>query len=373
MPPTSSGNLTGTLTETVIDVADQHTVLDHIGVPGPTPPAAPLPPPLPFASAAAYSALHTTIAKPGSRYADVFGAAAAVLDRLTPQYEDDKFWKRYVPGVSLGNYPNYAWKRLLPIKASLIQRINFLPRPGWTFDVSPKPRVILFPFGWSTWLSLRVVRPHSLAELADLVQHIFAGRCLQPDGTTATLYLDDYLTQVGDGVRVDVFGGSTVVDAASAELVAVVTALAKSGTSPAPGALTTADEKIMLSLVRPGTRPLTHPFTDHLQTLGEQLEYVLSDDRKRFLWLEHLLVPTNRNHDHLRCYHNNTFQSLVRAGHLQALIDEVVGRPHSPSLDELFKSALDQLMDPPYKNVILKEFIQDPVVQASIAAGQKRP
>jgi len=217
------------------------------------------------------------------------------------------------------------------------------------------------------------VGPHSVAELADVVQQIFQGRCLQPDGTTATLYLDEYLTKVGDGVRVDAFGGPAVVDAASAELVAVVTALAKSGTSPAPGALTTADEKIMLSLVRPGTRPLTHPFTDHLQTLGEQLEYVLSDDRKRFLWLEHLLVPTNRNHDHLRCYHNNTFQSLVRAGHLQALIDEVVGRPHSPSLDELFKSALDQLMDPPYKNVILKEFIQDPVVQASIAAGQKRP
>src|SRR6266852_2071068 len=92
MAPTGTGTLTGTLTETVIDVADQHTVLNHIGVPGPTPPAAPLPPPLPFASAAAYSAMHTTIAKPGSRYTDVFGAAGAALDRLSPQYEDDKFW-----------------------------------------------------------------------------------------------------------------------------------------------------------------------------------------------------------------------------------------------------------------------------------------
>jgi len=383
-----------TLRESIIDVADQHTTLDHIGKKGAAAArgrstgrprgkvagAAPLP----LETATQYRGLFVQMAGKTVAYSDVRGSAGKVLERLGPAYEDNKFWHRIVPRTGLDQFPSSAWWRMLPIEARLTQKVSFVGDPSWTQKFSPVPRVLLFPFGWSAWLSLKVSGAHSIRDLGDVVRHLFTGRCLQPDGTANPVSLDQYMSQVGDGVRSDAFGAGAK-DVSNPELFAATTALSKSGPSPALGALTDDDQTLLVRLVRPDDRPSARTFSEFVMNLvpADGLNYVLRADRKYCLWCERKLGGDKRSGIQVRCYHNNTFSSLVRVGHLQTLLNQASTRPRNASLDELVAAALDEssrllhpgtdeMSTPYYKNAALKEFSGIADLQKSVTTAQQR-
>jgi hypothetical protein len=368
------------LTESIIDVADQHTTLAYFraaasgkgkatpvarrrgGVAGRLP--------LPFGSQKEYNELHQAIAAapPPFDYAKVRGAPGAVLRSVSLPYAKNKYWQKVIPESSSDSWPSVAWQRLLPLEATLANRISFVSRLGWSFKVSPLPAVWLYPFGWSTTVSLRIVGQHSVADLADVVAHVFRGKAFAatppfPSDADATpLFLRDLFDRVAAGVRSDAFAGEQTADTTPDDVVAVTTVLAKSGGSPSIDGLSTSEAATLRRLIHPLDPPPDGALDDHVYHLraGDELEYLLLEDRKRFIWLEHLLRPEERNRDHLRCYHNNTLRALIHAGHLRALIQaaDASSKPNA-RLKEIRDSAVSELAAPRYKNASLVEFLQN--------------
>src|SRR5450631_3378958 len=159
-----------TFTETRVEIADLHTTLHYLQK------KRPAEAPLPFATEKKYCALHRQLAKPQrTEYGDVTSGsvAAAILNSFTPSYGDYKYWHRYLQTPVAEAFPEYAWKHLLPIEATITGRIAYVPVPGVSFRVSPVPRVILYPFGWSTWVSLRLLGDHNASDLAAFLQGLF--------------------------------------------------------------------------------------------------------------------------------------------------------------------------------------------------------
>jgi hypothetical protein len=202
------------------------------------------------------------------------------------------------------------------------------PRAGWSFTVSPILVVWLFPFGWSTWVSLRVVGEHRLTDLADLLAHVTRGRAIQWSSQPPPIFLNELLDRIAEGVRSDAFAGDDTADSAAKNLTIVTSVLAKHGGSPSVGALTARDEQLMWRLIHPHG-PSSSGLADHVFRCdpNDELEFGLRDDRTCFLWLEHRLRPEERNRDKLRHFHQNTFRSLVQAAHLQALVQAIDAAP----------------------------------------------
>ena len=181
------------LNESIVDVADQHTILDHIGkkvaIRGkktrsnsrPAQRKSPVAP-LPFETQKSYCNLLARMDGKAIAYSDVHGSDGTVLARLRPAYVKDKFWLRLVPRTDIKRFPSFSWGRLLPIQGTLMKKVTFVPNPNWPQKFSPVPRVLLYPFGWSTSLSVMVSRPHSIHDLADFLEHLFTGACLLVEG-----------------------------------------------------------------------------------------------------------------------------------------------------------------------------------------------
>lgn len=355
------------LTETRIDIADQHTTLHYLGAANQKP--------LPFGSEAAYCGLHAQIQNKPTDYATLCGSEGSMLSQLGVGYHDNNYWNWVIGHGGSATYASYAWKRILPIEAGLRIRIGFVGKDDWHFKVGPVPRALIYPFGWSSWVSLLVTGSHTMEDLASLLQVVFNERCLQPAGESSPLSLRFFFNRVAEGIRSDAFGGAQTREFSNPEIVAVSTVLAKYGGSYSLGALSSAQQGTLLRLVRPqGPLPL-NPFPDYVRELSPSngLEYVLRSDRKRFLWVEHLLSPEDRNQKDLECYHYNTFHSLVRAGHLQGLLDAAATAqpPRAASLDELVGIALSSLKVLNYRNASLRDFVEDDSVKQSINAAEK--
>src|SRR5438309_611610 len=168
------------LNESIVDVADQHTILDHIGkkvaIRGkktrsnsrPAQRKSPVAP-LPFETQKSYCNLLARMDGKAIAYSDVHGSDGTVLARLRPAYVKDKFWLRLVPRTDIKRFPSFSWGRLLPIQGTLMKKVTFVPNPNWPQKFSPVPRALLYPFGWSTSLSFMVSRPHSIHCLADFI------------------------------------------------------------------------------------------------------------------------------------------------------------------------------------------------------------
>src|SRR5262249_16892327 len=123
------------LTETIIDVSDQHSVPDISG-------AACI---LSFTSEQDYCDLHRRIFATPRRcigYREVHGAESNVLDQLCLGYMDVKFW-HYIVNDSFATYPRYAWRKLLPLVAFLKPRIEFT-KASPAFEIKPKTSVLLY-------------------------------------------------------------------------------------------------------------------------------------------------------------------------------------------------------------------------------------
>lgn len=364
------------LTETIIDIADCHTTLYYLS--GAQPPAVA---PLPFGTRDEYIALHQNLASPiPIGYADVRpGHTGVVLDKLWPAYEDEQYWHRYLGATPFNSYPKSAWKDMLPIKARLTTRVEFVNDGEFSFTVRPIPRVILYPFGWSACVSLRLTGEHTLDELSAFMQHLFAKKVFRrvpphaaPEKPPAAARsLREFFGDVAEGVRVDAFGADETNDGALYDdVVSVVTVLAKhGGNSPSPGALNEGDENTLRRIAKPVGALSKDPFAEHHYVRSDdELGYVVAEGHGRFIWMDSLLRPTAHNRQHLRCHHNNTFLALVQSLHLYRLLHAASKEePVSPALSAVLKRAAERLKSREhFLNIGLVFFLKLPVVQEAI-------
>lgn len=351
-----------TFTQTVIDLADRHTSLYYLGGRGP----------LPLGCEEDYGALHTRLGQLKRASWSQLGLTAVsggLLGKLAPLPTDNKYWRRVMRTGSVEMFADRAWSVFAPVVADLTRRVT-LEATEWQDLVSPVPRVILYPFGWSTWLSLRINGPHSLSEVASLLEKVCGEKVLTLDGEPGPTNLERFFETVSKAVRAEAFAGTRTRDRDDQEVAIVTTVLAKYGGSPALDDLDQEGRRALERIVRPYGPPSKRPVTERVYRLEttDELEYLVYDDLGRFQWVEHLLSPTGRNHQRLRCYHNNTFFSLVQAWHLQGLVDFALGvKSSAAAARELALQAAAYLEDPPYRSASLLEFLALPEVKKSLA------
>jgi len=351
-----------TLTQTIVDIADCNVTLRYF--------TAPAPGTMPFSGAGPYETLYAQIAQQVPHYEQVCGAKGNVLEQLRPVYAPNKFWNRYFLSGDVIDYPARVWSRLVPISATLRERLEVILPPALAaMTISPVPRVLLHPFGWSTWLSMRITGSYTLEDLAGLVSYLFTGPAYRYDSNpAAAMTLTQLLGGIRKGVEGDAFGGKAET-ATPPDLLTVTTVLAKHGGGVSLGALSNEQEQSLQKLVRPG-KPAKNK---SVKTMAEALplggdpllDYVLHDGMSWFIWAEHLLKPESRLFRHLRCYHNNTFRSLLQAWLVETLFKQASKmKPWTPELTALLDSAVTLLDSSEglndYKNRSLLTFLVSP-------------
>jgi hypothetical protein len=356
-----------TLTETMVDIADCHTTLFYLS--GQQPPASHS---ISLGLKDQFDQLHSSVKGDGTTaYADVFpGQPATIVDKVRHAYEPNKYWRRYADNDDFPTYGVEPWNQLLPLLLSLNSHIKFVNDGSFKMKVSPVPRVLLYPFGWSTWLSLRLTGPHTLPDLSKLVQYVFNQKAFEIDGGAGPVTLRDYFRTVASGVRPDIFGGLNTQDISSQDLITVTTVIAKNGGSPAFKSLQPPDSDDLLRIVKPEGPPPKKGFQSYVHYLSatDQLEVVIMDELSRFIWLEHLLKPVGRNRVWVSCYHANSVRTLVHALQMHRLIQRAGKKKIdlSAPLLELLETAHTQLTSPGYRNVSLRAFLETDDVKASI-------
>ena len=359
------------LTETMVDMADCRTTLYYL-----TTPAGPSA--LPLRTADAYNELHGSLASGSKSLSDLRpGYSAVIIKEVSPAYENSKYWIRATRKDDPENYWVVAWEKILPLECTLKERIDFVSDGSFNFKVSPLPRLLLYPFGWSTHLSLRLQGEHTLEDLSRFVRYLVNEDCIRIRSSGATpadaISVAAYFKHVASGVRADAFGGNKTNDSLSQHPVLVTTVLAKSGPSPSSQTDDDDEKNLMLGIVKPGGASPTGTFGTHVyqRQPDNPLRFVVADDYGRFIWMEHLLGSKGRKRVWLRCHHNNSVISLVHALHLHELIVAVDGEVKfkkglPDAVLELVDAAYRQLSSPGYKNASLRAFLDEEGVQGSI-------
>jgi hypothetical protein len=357
------------LTETRIDVGDRHTTLNHfVGAKSD----------LPFylGEPERYEDLYWKIAMLlGDSYWNLAeGRASVVLDRLRPVYSGTKYWRRY---LATDPIPQLVWREALPLEATIKPRISLISPNFFKAKASPLPRVLVYPFGWSTCISIRIIGEHTLPQLADFLNHLFEGEAFELPDSVRPMNLRRLFTVVSSGVRDDAFAGTKTQSVDAQQIALVVTIMAKHGGSPALGALSSEDEDILKKIVRPEGANSHRKLGEMLHRFDPRsdVEFMVIDRFARLIWMEHLLVPQARNRQLLNCYHNNSFTALVQAWHLMGLTDACNGLRQKPkSLQTLLETALERLRNPRFLNASLKGFLELDNLKnvLSQASGAKR-
>ena len=350
-----------TFTDSRIEIANRRTTLYYF-TGNPVPDA-----PLPFSSKAEYNKFYATLATGAS-------PAAVLLNKLNVFYSDNKYWRRTLkdaPG------PRLAWANLIPVACSIAPVIKLSPPPGLTARVLVKPTVLLYPFGWSVWLSLRLLGDHTLGQLSSLA----ASLCNEPAwemGVITGLRLQDLLDRIADGVRTDAFGGKENEDSEAADKIIVTTVLAKSGGSPSLGGISEEQQTHIKTLVRPQGKPSQKSAKEMAVAIGEDrnLNYVVIDKFGRFVWLEQLLKTDDpqfaRNYSWLRCYHNNSFHALLQAWQAAGLAGAAKDIEKPPdALTSAVLQAKKQLSEPSFVNASVRAYLASDEVKALLP--KKKP
>jgi hypothetical protein len=356
-----------TLTQTRIDIADRHTTLCAFSD-GNNKKAAPQ---LPLGTAKGYTDLYSQAVDTKVPYASLQGGKPGqILKKVFRVYGPEKYWKRYLDGTE--PTPSAAWSAGLPLLGGLNKRIELILPAGFNAKVSPVPQVLLYPFGWSTWISLRIVGEHTLDDLGRLVDHLFRQKSFQIAGAAQPVALQTVLDTVSKGVRTDAFCGSATADSEGKSKAIVITVMEKHGGSLALGALSDDQEKNLRRIIRPEGKGSSQPFADLAFQLpgSEELDYLIIDDLGRFIWLEELLTPGpgDRNYKFLECYHHNSFRSLVQAWHFLGLLTQsaALGTKQPAPLKGLVKAARASLEEPQFKNASLVGFLKLNEVQKAL-------
>jgi hypothetical protein len=355
-----------TLTETMVDVADCRTTLYYLSK---NPPAQA---PLSLGTRDGYEELHETVRGDGTTgYVDLTGTAGTIINRVFHAYrKKSKYWTRFAGDDGFPIFNVKPWDRILPLEVSLLSRVEFVNDGTFKFKVSPVPTVLIYPFGWSTWLSLRLTSAHTISDLSRFVQYVFNGKAFKVNGGQA-LTLREYFTTVGAGIRADAFGGDKNANISSSQqFVLVTTVIAKHGGTRVLKLLTPEEQLEMLRIVKPEGPPPKKDFNSYVYPASakDPLQFVIMNDLSRFIWLENLLQSVGQNRVWLGCHHDNTTRSLIHALQLHRLISVSSGNKQDlpAQLLELLETSKQQLSSPGYKNLSLRVFLESPEVKASI-------
>jgi len=346
------------LIETRIDLADRHTSLYHLN--DPALPGAPLP----LGDESGYAGLYEKVIKtPGIKYAALRGVSkSAIMDGIFPVFKDSErtgkkgYWRRY-----LGLIPDAesVWPEALPLKCKITERIELTAPQAITAKLSPTPYVLLYPFGWSAWINLRITGKHTIEELSEIMMHLATDKSFTVSGKPGAFTVGEIFDLVAAGVRTDAFGGDATRDTEPSEMAQVTTVLAKNGPSLSLGALSDDDDKQIRQIVRPTGPQSKHTLAElatPLKVEGE-LNYMIIDKMSRFTWMEERLIPEGRNHDWLNCYHNNSFLALVQAWHFEGLVAAAAKAPNkSARLVPLLETAEECLDKPRFPNASVLGF-----------------
>lgn len=357
-----------TLTESRIELADRHSSLFYYRLP-----AAGTTGPLPMWPDEKYDDLYSRIDTPQRvEYHDITGSEGTIIECMKPAYRNNKYWRKFLQSDRTA-FHQLAAERFLPIEARLKDRIEYVNDPAVTFKVALIPRVLLYPFGWSTWISLLVTGDHTITDLAEFIRAVFKQKIFKLGGDPAPVSLRAALDFVAKGVRADAFGKEQTRDMDSQEVMSIITVLGKHGGSPSPKGLSDPEKERMLLLVQPDNPAPRGALEQRVYQLREHqdLNYIIHHDLGRFIWLEDLLPPEDRNHDHLECYHFNTFRSLLHAWHLHGLLDllTTMKQPSSEIYDAVERACRD-LKSPSFRDASLREYLKRPEVQAIIATAE---
>jgi hypothetical protein len=356
-----------TLTETRIDIADRHTTLCPFAA---AKNKKKITPRLAFGTEESYTDLYRQADQKKVAYASLNdGKAGMVLDKIFRVYGPERYWKK---SLGFQSDPSSAWAEGLPLQASIAASISISPPSGFTAKISPVPQVLLYPFGWSTWISLLIVEEHTLEGLAQLVGHLFNQQCFNIEGVSGSKRLQGLLDDISKDIRTDVFCGTETKDSEANDKAIVTTVLAKHGGAPALGALSQQDQKILKRMVRPAGPETLQPF-EKLVFKRNELNYVVYDQMGRFIWLDQLLSPEGRNHQNLECHHNNSFRALVQAWQLEGLLSASAGlRLKQPAaLQGLVAAARRHLEQPRFKNATLRTFLESNDVHRALHPNDK--
>ncbi len=224
-----------TFQETRIEIADRHTTFYYFQ--GKNPGSRPIG--LPFGDADAYRELHDKIfIRNVLPYEDVVANHSSALKSFSLGYCENTYWHWYLQTPTAPDYPAEAWRRALPLHASLKSSIVLADGSGLSFSVKPKPRVVLYPFGWSTWLSLLVRGPHTLTELKSFLERAFIDDLFEYEGHSGKHSIPSLLKVVAAQVRVDAFGGGVSRVVNVPEFMTCTTVMAKDGGSLSSAAIT---------------------------------------------------------------------------------------------------------------------------------------
>ena len=74
-----------------------------------------------------------------------------------------------------------VWPEALPLEATITRRVEVTPPAGFGAKLRLVPRVLLYPFGWSTWISLQITGEHRIDGLGALVAHLFGDMAFHHD------------------------------------------------------------------------------------------------------------------------------------------------------------------------------------------------
>jgi hypothetical protein len=195
----------------------------------------------------------------------------------------------------------------------------------------------------------------------------------KPDPVKLSEFMDD----VSDHVRQQVFAGTATRDRTTRDILVMTTVLSKFNGSPSLGALQQKDIDCLKQLVTPRGRPSDKPLSEHVwyitrEHTPKETNYLIFDNMARFTWSEELLQPVERNHQHLNCYHNNNFFSLMQAWHFEGLLRAANGLKSTPALDELVKTARVRLSSPKRKNASLLVFTHGEAVKEILSAWDEK-
>jgi hypothetical protein len=336
------------------ECADRHTTLYHLS--GKKPPTAPLP----LGDEGGYKGLYDQVIKTlGTKYPALCGGTeGAVLYAFFPIFKASEssgkkgYWRRYLhraPGTEI------VWSEALPLRCRIKPWIKIAVPPLLAAKVSAVPYVLLYPFGWSTWISVRVTADHAVTELRQIVEYLAEGKAFTASGEKGSFTVSEIFDLVSRGVRSDAFGGKATVDIESSDTAIVTTVLSKSGPSLSLSGLSEEDkdEEQIRHIARPGNLQSNRPLQEMVTPLDADTarNYMVLDKLGRFTWMEKLLIPEGRNRQLLACYHSNSFLALVQAWHFEGLLEAgAKASSKSARVKPLLTRAAACLDKPPFHN-----------------------
>jgi hypothetical protein len=287
-----------------------------------------------------------------------------ILKKMYPAYTANKYWKYILQSDGTIHLPTVLANYALPLRASILPRVECDPGGAFPWKVSPVPNVLLYPYGWSTWLSVLITGDHDLVSLASFITAMFEEKVFRMSPGGKAMRLTEVFETISAGVRADAFAGPNTADQSSPDALLVATVLEKSaGILPKLG-LTQEQKAALGRIVRPEGPPDNAAFESHLDDMAggdPNLNFIYADQLGRFLWSQRLLKPIGRNQKDLRCYHDNTFRCLNQAWSHLGLIDLYMstGDKDNARLKSWVKKSIESLRNPTYKNKSLKRFLQE--------------